>query len=157
MNFRLAALEIAKFQDQLIKRLNEDAMLQLTPLDASNSNAALGDGTSSSSTNGQSPATEAVLLYHHHQHPLMPHHLHYHHHHEWNFARAFLYSLTVLTTIGKCCKVITPRGAYNPQFALRLNSNSQYLPTNFNISRNKSCIFMLWSSFVFYCVSFLLF
>lgn len=82
--FRLAALEIAKFQDQLIKRLNEDAVLQL-PHDTD--------------INGQTPATEAVLLFH--QHGLTPHHTH-HHHHEWNFARAFLYSLTVLTTIGEC-------------------------------------------------------
>ncbi|TMW49339.1 hypothetical protein DOY81_005591 [Sarcophaga bullata] len=79
---KLAALEIAKFQDQLIKRLNEDAVLQL-PHDTD--------------VNGQTPATEAVLLFH--QHGLTPHHTH-HHHHEWNFARAFLYSLTVLTTIG---------------------------------------------------------
>ncbi|XP_061391619.1 uncharacterized protein LOC133327056 [Musca vetustissima] len=80
---KLAALEIAKFQDQLIKRLNEDAMLQLSH--------------DTDATNGQTPATEAVLLFH--QHGLSPHHLH-HHHHEWNFAKAFLYSLTVLTTIG---------------------------------------------------------
>ncbi|KNC23470.1 hypothetical protein FF38_04786 [Lucilia cuprina] len=80
---KLAALEIAKFQDQLIKRLNEDALLQL-PHEAD--------------VNGQTPATEAVLLFH--QHGLTPHHAHHHHHHEWNFARAFLYSLTVLTTIG---------------------------------------------------------
>lgn len=80
----MAALEIAKFQDQLIKRLNEDAVLQLPH---------------ETDVNGQTPATEAVLLFH--QHGLTPHHPH-HHHHEWNFARAFLYSLTVLTTIGKC-------------------------------------------------------
>lgn len=78
----MAALEIAKFQDQLIKRLNEDAMVQLSH---------------DTDVNGQTPATEAVLLFH--QHGLSPHH--HHHHHEWNFARAFLYSLTVLTTIGK--------------------------------------------------------
>ncbi|XP_075156989.1 uncharacterized protein LOC142230234 [Haematobia irritans] len=78
---KLAALEIAKFQDQLIKRLNEDAMVQLSH---------------DTDVNGQTPATEAVLLFH--QHGLSPHH--HHHHHEWNFARAFLYSLTVLTTIG---------------------------------------------------------
>lgn len=83
-SYRLAALEIAKFQDQLIKRLNEDAMVQLTH---------------DTDVNGQTPATEAVLLFH--QHGLSPHH-HHHHHHEWNFAKAFLYSLTVLTTIGKC-------------------------------------------------------
>uniref|UniRef100_A0A1I8Q6B6 Potassium channel domain-containing protein n=1 Tax=Stomoxys calcitrans TaxID=35570 RepID=A0A1I8Q6B6_STOCA len=78
---KLAALEIAKFQDQLIKRLNEDAMVQLSH---------------DTDVNGQTPATEAVLLFH--QHGLSPHH--HHHHHEWNFAKAFLYSLTVLTTIG---------------------------------------------------------
>lgn len=82
----MAALEIAKFQDQLIKRLNEETVLQL-PNEAD--------------VNGQTPATEAVLLFH--QHGLTPHHPHHHHHqhHEWNFAKAFLYSLTVLTTIGK--------------------------------------------------------
>ncbi|KAH8287130.1 hypothetical protein KR054_003674, partial [Drosophila jambulina] len=109
---KLAALEIAKFQDQLIKRLNEDVMLQLSHEDVANANgnnapsssSASGSPAGSSSGNNNNPATEAVLL-----------HTHYHHHraggvggvavgggppHEWNFAKAFLYSLTVLTTIG---------------------------------------------------------
>ncbi|KAM8718541.1 hypothetical protein ACLKA7_001706 [Drosophila subpalustris] len=96
---KLAALEIAKFQDQLIKRLNEDVMLQLSHDDVANGHTGPGSAGPSSSSSGNSPATEAVLL-----------HTHYHHHrlggvgggppHEWNFAKAFLYSLTVLTTIG---------------------------------------------------------
>ncbi|XP_017024332.1 uncharacterized protein [Drosophila kikkawai] len=102
---KLAALEIAKFQDQLIKRLNEDVMLQLSHDDVANANSnAPSSSASGSSSNNNNPATEAVLL-----------HTHYHHHraggvggvtvgggppHEWNFAKAFLYSLTVLTTIG---------------------------------------------------------
>lgn len=114
--YRLAALEIAKFQDQLIKRLNEDVMLQLSHDDVVGGHTAPGPaGPSSSSSSssssaaggGNNPATEAVLL-----------HGNFHHHrlagggghgvgvggppHEWNFAKAFLYSLTVLTTIGKC-------------------------------------------------------
>ncbi|XP_055846188.1 uncharacterized protein LOC129912104 [Episyrphus balteatus] len=68
---KLAALEIAKFQDQLIKRLSEDVTL--------------------SKLDGSSPATEAVLLLSHANDGQK---------YEWNFAKAFLYSLTVLTTIG---------------------------------------------------------
>ncbi|EDV44419.2 uncharacterized protein Dana_GF20348 [Drosophila ananassae] len=98
---KLAALEIAKFQDQLIKRLNEDVMLQLSHDDVANAPAS-SSSSASGNPGGNNPATEAVLL-----------HTHYHHHragggvvvgggppHEWNFAKAFLYSLTVLTTIG---------------------------------------------------------
>jgi len=76
-HFRLAALEIAKFQDQLIKRLNEDTLVHLTH---------------EPTIDGHIPSTEAVQL-----------HTHYHRaHYEWDFAKAFLYSLTVLTTVGKC-------------------------------------------------------
>lgn len=70
--FRLAALEIAKFQDQLIKRLSEDVTL--------------------SNLDDSSPASEAVLLLPHGRDG---------ENYEWNFAKAFLYSLTVLTTIGE--------------------------------------------------------
>ncbi|XP_030381067.1 uncharacterized protein LOC115628935 [Scaptodrosophila lebanonensis] len=98
---KLAALEIAKFQDQLIKRLNEDVMLQLSHDDVASGHghaAVAGGGGGGPGGSGNNPATEAVLL-----------HTHFHHHrlgggggppHEWNFAKAFLYSLTVLTTIG---------------------------------------------------------
>ncbi|KAH8395977.1 hypothetical protein KR222_000609 [Zaprionus bogoriensis] len=108
---KLAALEIAKFQDQLIKRLNEDVMLQLSHDDVAGGPASSSSSSSSSAGRGaagagagaggaNNPATEAVLL-----------HSNFHHHrlagggvggppHEWNFAKAFLYSLTVLTTIG---------------------------------------------------------
>ncbi|XP_033150264.1 uncharacterized protein LOC108607094 [Drosophila busckii] len=108
---KLAALEIAKFQDQLIKRLNEDVMLQLShdDLAAGHTASAAGSGAGAgagagSSTAGNNPATEAVLL-----------HTHYHHHrlagaggppHEWNFAKAFLYSLTVLTTIASTAAIL---------------------------------------------------
>ncbi|XP_067637222.1 uncharacterized protein [Eurosta solidaginis] len=86
---KLAALEIAKFQDQLIKRLNEDALLQLShEMDGS----IAGGGGNGAAIAGNSPATEAVLLHTHGGHGQGPH--------EWNFAKAFLYSLTVLTTIG---------------------------------------------------------
>ncbi|XP_055910177.1 uncharacterized protein LOC129944637 [Eupeodes corollae] len=68
---KLAALEIAKFQDQLIKRLSEDVTL--------------------SNLDDSSPASEAVLLLPHGRDD---------ENYEWNFAKAFLYSLTVLTTIG---------------------------------------------------------
>ncbi|EDW65353.2 uncharacterized protein [Drosophila virilis] len=100
---KLAALEIAKFQDQLIKRLNEDVMLQLSHDDVAGGHSVAGGsagGAGSAGGSANNPATEAVLL-----------HTHFHHHrlagggvggppHEWNFAKAFLYSLTVLTTIG---------------------------------------------------------
>lgn len=89
-------------------------MLQLSHDDVAGGHTAPGQsGPSSSSSSsaggGNNPATEAVLL-----------HGNFHHHrlagggggghgvgvggppHEWNFAKAFLYSLTVLTTIGKC-------------------------------------------------------
>lgn len=91
-------------------------MLQLSHDDVVGGHTAPGPaGPSSSSSSssssaaggGNNPATEAVLL-----------HGNFHHHrlagggghgvgvggppHEWNFAKAFLYSLTVLTTIGKC-------------------------------------------------------
>lgn len=89
---RLAALEIAKFQDQLIKRLNEDALLQLShEMDG----GIVAGGGNGAAIAGNSPATEAVLLHTHGQYG------HGHGPHEWNFAKAFLYSLTVLTTIGK--------------------------------------------------------
>lgn len=68
---KLAALEISKFQDQLIKRLSKE--FTVSNLDA------------------RIPATEAVLLLSHANNDQK---------YEWNFAKAFLYSLTVLTTIG---------------------------------------------------------
>lgn len=60
---RLAAQEIARFQEQLVARMGEEATVR--------------------QQTGASPQ--------HHRRPQ----------YEWNFARAFLYSLTVLTTIGK--------------------------------------------------------
>ena len=70
---RLAALEIAKFQDQLFKRLMEDMSAQMENLP---------------------PSTGAVMVSTQQQ-QLIPYD------YDWTFARAFLYSLTVLTTIGK--------------------------------------------------------
>lgn len=67
---RLAAQEIARFQDQLVKRITEDMI------------AAQNGGTYVGSSD---PVTERRVP-----------------EYEWNFAKAFLYSLTVLTTIGKC-------------------------------------------------------
>lgn len=63
---RLAAQEIARFQDQLVKRITEDMI-----------------ATQNGGTYVGSPAHGTPAEY------------------EWNFAKAFLYSLTVLTTIGK--------------------------------------------------------
>lgn len=79
MHSRLAELEIAKFQDQVIKRLRDDMASQL---DASLAHGAgVGGGTS--------PVTGAIILHHE------PNEM------EWTLPKAFLYSLTVLTTIGK--------------------------------------------------------
>jgi len=84
-------------------------MLQLSHDDVANAPSSSSSAGASGVPGSNNPATEAVLL-----------HTHYHHHraggvggvggvavgggppHEWNFAKAFLYSLTVLTTIGKC-------------------------------------------------------
>lgn len=45
---------------------------------------------------GSGPATGAVIVPHYHMQE-----------HEWTLARAFLYSLTVLTTIGKSLSLTT--------------------------------------------------
>lgn len=71
---RLAAQEVARFQDQLVKRITEDMM--------ATQNAGTYVGSSASDPGPERRAPE----------------------YEWNFAKAFLYSLTVLTTIGKCLK-----------------------------------------------------
>lgn len=68
---KLADQEIARFQDQLVKRITEDMM--------ATQNAGTYTGSSASETVTERRVPE----------------------YEWNFAKAFLYSLTVLTTIGK--------------------------------------------------------
>lgn len=77
---RLAAQEIARFQDQLVKRITEDMI------------AAQNGGTYVGSSD---PVTERRVP-----------------EYEWNFAKAFLYSLTVLTTIGKCPRCFYQRVVY---------------------------------------------
>jgi hypothetical protein len=70
---RLAAQEISKFQDQLVQRLTEEMLQQ--------------HGAMSTGTGREQQMQERHLT------STSPY--------EWNFAKAFLYSLTVLTTIGK--------------------------------------------------------
>lgn len=69
--YRLAALEIGRFQDQLIRKLTDEMNAQ-------------------QHQEGNGPATGAVIVPYYQMQE-----------HEWTLARAFLYSLTVLTTIGK--------------------------------------------------------
>ncbi|KAJ9578465.1 hypothetical protein L9F63_005311, partial [Diploptera punctata] len=69
---RLAAQEISRFQDQLVQRLSEEMAMQQRGLTSGGGNGVAGD---------QQDKRVATSPY------------------EWNFARAFLYSLTVLTTI----------------------------------------------------------
>lgn len=80
---RLAALEIARFQDQLIERITTEMTAQLE--------------------SGGSPQTGAVML-------LQPTHGGTQEY-NWTFARSFLYSLTVLTTIGECVNGRTGLGS----------------------------------------------
>lgn len=68
---RLAALEIGRFQDQLIRKLTDEM-------------------SAHHQQEGNGPATGAVIVPYYQMQE-----------HEWTLARAFLYSLTVLTTIGK--------------------------------------------------------
>ncbi|KAK0091148.1 hypothetical protein PV326_003668 [Microctonus aethiopoides] len=71
---RLAEQEIAHFQDLLLKKIYEDMI--------PNQHA----GTFTGPTNNDGPIERKVPEY------------------EWNFAKAFLYSLTVITTIGERSK-----------------------------------------------------
>ncbi|XP_031625702.1 uncoordinated protein 58-like [Contarinia nasturtii] len=68
---RLAALEISRFQDQLIRKLTDEM------------------NAHQHHQEGSGPATGAVIVPYYQMQE-----------HEWTLARAFLYSLTVLTTIG---------------------------------------------------------
>lgn len=68
---RLAAQEISRFQDQLVKRITEDMI-------------ASQNANSFAPTQKHDGVTERRVP-----------------DYEWNFAKAFLYSLTVLTTIGE--------------------------------------------------------
>ncbi|XP_043684317.1 TWiK family of potassium channels protein 18-like [Vespula pensylvanica] len=79
---RLAAQEIARFQDQLVKRITEDMMATQNT----------GTYTGSTGVNGDSVTERRIPEY------------------EWNFAKAFLYSLTVLTTLG--CGSIAPKSTW---------------------------------------------
>lgn len=90
---RLAALEIARFQDQLIERITSEMTAHL-------------DGTTaaaaSSSSTSTSPQMGAVtVLQHHGGGGAAPSAQYADNGADWTFARAFLYSLTVLTTVGK--------------------------------------------------------
>ncbi|PNF38691.1 hypothetical protein B7P43_G17868 [Cryptotermes secundus] len=69
---RLAAQEISRFQDQLVQRLAEEMAIQQRGA------ASSGSGRDQQMQERRSTSSP----------------------YEWNFARAFLYSLTVLTTIG---------------------------------------------------------
>ncbi|RLU18665.1 hypothetical protein DMN91_009022 [Ooceraea biroi] len=77
---KLADKEIAQFQDQLVKRIMEDMMA------TQNAGTYTGGSTSETVTERRVPE------------------------YEWNFPKAFLYSLTVLTTIG--CGSIAPKSTW---------------------------------------------
>lgn len=63
-------------------------------------------------TEGNGPATGAVIVHDHVQE------------HEWNLARAFLYSLTVLTTIGTYHSVLVAIFSFG--WALKILPSSDY-------------------------------
>ncbi|XP_076660316.1 potassium channel subfamily K member 6-like [Halictus rubicundus] len=77
---RLAAQEIARFQEQLVKRITEDMKA------TQNVGTYVGSSASDPVTERRAPE------------------------YEWNFAKAFLYSLTVATSIG--CGSITPKSTW---------------------------------------------
>ncbi|EFN62682.1 hypothetical protein EAG_10034 [Camponotus floridanus] len=110
---RLADQEIARFQDQLVKRITEDMM--------ASQNAGTYTGSSTSET-----VTERRVEY------------------EWNFAKAFLYSLTVLTTIEFYPSSVAHNPVYvsqetNHPFAFHDMRSHEYLAVC--LSADKSYVF----------------
>ncbi|XP_046831603.1 uncharacterized protein LOC124429867 isoform X1 [Vespa crabro] len=92
---RLAAQEIARFQDQLVKRITDDMIATQNTGTYTVSNGVNGDTgthTGSNGVSGDSVTERRIPEY------------------EWNFAKAFLYSLTVLTTLG--CGSIAPKSTW---------------------------------------------
>lgn len=81
--FRLAALEIARFQDQLIERITSEMTAQLEGGNVPRTGAVV-----LLRQNGGGVGRGAAAQYADNGS-------------DWTFARAFLYSLTVLTTIGE--------------------------------------------------------
>lgn len=94
LTHRLAALEIARFQDQLIERITSEMTAHL--------DGSAGTSASAASSSSTSPQMGAVMVLHPHGRAgVAPSAQYADNGADWTFARAFLYSLTVLTTVGK--------------------------------------------------------
>lgn len=86
---RLAEQEITRFQDRLVKKITEDMLENSQNTGTYTVNNANNPANAGPSTERKPPD------------------------YEWNFAKAFLYSLTVLTTIGKSRINMFPSDVYD--------------------------------------------
>lgn len=101
---RLAEQEITRFQDRLVEKIMED-------MHANSQTTRTYTGDKGRKDIDSGPSTE----------PKPPDY-------EWNFAKAFLYSLTVLTTIGEYCSQTSPRFRhfFEEKETLKLNFSTDH-------------------------------